>query len=136
MNDKLLILAEQFRAALEKVRNDATLPGHFKDFPRGTCGDTSDILSKFLESHGIDNIEYVCGVFRDGKSHAWLEVAGYIIDITADQFPDVFQRVIVSKESLWHDEFEERQRRKAGYIVRNQITHNLDKVYRAALAKI
>jgi hypothetical protein len=37
--------------------------------------------------NGQEGFVYVCGM-RDGRSHAWLEREGLIVDITGDQFPD------------------------------------------------
>lgn len=36
------------------------------------------------------------------SSHAWLQSGELIVDITADQFPDVDARVIVLERSAWH----------------------------------
>lgn len=42
---------------------------------------------------------------RDGNSHAWLRREDLIVDITADQFPDQHQPVIVERRSRWHASF-------------------------------
>ncbi|RFB28791.1 transglutaminase domain-containing protein [Brevibacillus sp. VP] len=44
---------------------------YFDKFPRGCCGDTSKLFSKFLSSKGIETF-YVWGM-RNGYSHAWVE---------------------------------------------------------------
>ena len=125
---------KQFRHALDQLDWGA-MPMGFHNFPSGTCGDISDILANYLRSRGIEEIEYVCGTFPDGKNHAWLEVCGYIVDITADQFPDVSQSVIVTSASPWHEKLTVKKRRKAGFILRadTPVTAYLNRVYNAAL---
>lgn len=55
----------------------------------GTCGRSSLFLQRVLQDdHGIASA-WVTGRFiRDGASdkHSWIEAAGFIIDITGDQF--------------------------------------------------
>ena len=34
--------------------------------------------------------------------HVWLECDGMIIDITADQFPNIKSAIIVARDSEWH----------------------------------
>ncbi|MCV6609165.1 MAG: hypothetical protein OIF55_00170 [Amphritea sp.] len=36
------------------------------------------------------------------KSHAWLQLGNVVVDITADQFPDVSAPVIALAPSQWH----------------------------------
>lgn len=134
MQATLADMVKQFRHALDQLDWGA-MPIGFHNFPSGTCGDISDILANYLRSRGIEEIEYVCGTFPDGKTHAWLEVYGYIVDITADQFPDVSQSVIVTNTSPWHEQLTVKKQRKAGFIVRGDtpITGNLNRVYNAAL---
>lgn len=35
--------------------------------------------------------------------HVWMVLDGISIDITADQFPGISEKVIVSRQSEWHD---------------------------------
>ena len=49
--------------------------------------------------------DYVLAESYKGKkqrSHAWLGRGTLVIDITADQFPDVSESVIVTLDSPWH----------------------------------
>ena len=105
---------QKFRAALDRIVW-VDMPDGFKDFPRGACGGTSDILAEYLYSLGVKNIDYVCGEI-EGQSHAWLEYDGIAADITADQFPDITDSVLFQSPSVWHSKFTEVERRKAGYI--------------------
>lgn len=86
-------LAQEFRSAID----DAVSAGEFvrdisfSGFPRGCCGDASELLAEYLEEHGIGTVqicgEYLRGEFYDKQSHAWLLTEdGIIIDITGDQF--------------------------------------------------
>jgi hypothetical protein len=106
-------LVEKFRKALDEI-DWQNMPDGFKNFPSGTCGDISDILAVYLYEQGFTNIEYVCGENERG-SHAWLEIDGTAIDITADQFDDVSCSVIIQSPEIWHSEFTVTDRRKAGY---------------------
>lgn len=83
----------QFRKAIElAIENNA--PGEFfRKFPKGQCGNTSDILAQYFIENSIKPIIYVNGTYYGDSeygrySHAWLEVYGQIIDITGDQFWD------------------------------------------------
>jgi hypothetical protein len=106
----ILMLASRFRCALEK--SDATkLSRGLQDFPRGACGEASLLLGIYLQENGIRNVEYVWGA-AGVRSHAWLEVDGTIIDITADGFEDVDDSVLVTTDSSWHSRFEEQSRRE------------------------
>lgn len=88
-------LTKQFRNAIELARNagDFDEDSSFWKFPRGCCGDTSDLLAQYLMNNGIKTY-YVCGTYRQGsfediQSHAWLMTDDQkIIDITGDQFKD------------------------------------------------
>lgn len=47
---------------------------------------------------------YVWGMLGE-QSHAWLEYDGLIIDITADQFDEVSEPIIVTSDRSWHSQF-------------------------------
>lgn len=40
---------------------------------------------------------------KDFKKHVWIVIDGVTIDITADQFPGMGDKVIVARQSPWHD---------------------------------
>lgn len=94
-----------FREAVEKNKDCIGIEW-FKDFPRGCCQDVSLILALYLHKKGFGIAEVVSG-WRGNKSHAWLELDDMIIDITADQFDDVNERVLVTTNSKFHEEFKE-----------------------------
>ena len=75
------------------------------------------MLAKYLvEVEGITPVEAVANgaryLPRPGhpdwpieQPHFWLEQSGFIIDITADQFEDCAESVIVTANRSWHDQF-------------------------------
>ncbi|WP_327427298.1 hypothetical protein [Streptomyces sp. NBC_01236] len=76
------------------------------DFPKGACGDASPLLGQFLKDQGHGEWHYVSGCReRDYHSHAWLERDGWILDITADQFSDVTEPVVLTQDKTWHSQF-------------------------------
>jgi len=106
--DKIYFYAKKFRLAVEQC-DKTTLPDTFRDFPRGSCGDTCLILAKYLKDSDMGVFNYVLGkIYKDNQNyytHAWLLQSQIIVDITADQFDSVEQKVIVSTNSNWHKKF-------------------------------
>jgi hypothetical protein len=98
------LAAARFRNAIERCpRND--LPT-LRSFPRGSCGDASILLGEYLHQAGHGQWDYVAGERElDLHSHAWLEHDEMIVDITADQFDDVTEPVIVTSDRSWHRQF-------------------------------
>lgn len=88
-------LVTKFRRAIDKAKKNGEFDSDFifRSFPRGCCGDASDLLGEYLLEHGVRST-YVCGnrYFENPEegtqSHAWLVVDGLIADITGDQFSD------------------------------------------------
>jgi hypothetical protein len=89
--------AAKFRLAIERCER-RRLVRTFQDFPTGSCGDAALLLRAFLQEQGLGTFAYILGwreTDRGWGSHAWLEAAGVIVDITADQFPEIDEKVIV-----------------------------------------
>ena len=86
-------LANQFRNAIDQARDVGEFDKDFSfyKFPRGCCGDASDLLAQYLLDNDIRTY-YVCGTYSNGsfesvQSHAWLLTDDQIIiDISGDQF--------------------------------------------------
>jgi len=89
------------------------LPIGLKDFPIGACLDASLLLGHYLAQSDIGKPIYVSGT-KDGRTHMWLEMDGVIIDITADQFGDAPERIMVTRDTAWHSQFERQSRRSDG----------------------
>ena len=86
-------LAKRFRDSICKAKGNGEFNDDFMfcNFPRGCCGDAADLLGIFLMENGIKDVLYVCGNCYEGldegmQSHAWLQIADLIVDITGDQF--------------------------------------------------
>jgi hypothetical protein len=94
-------LCRRFR---EEVSCRRDLLPSLESFPRGACGDTSLLLAEHLKRNGESGFCYVSGD-RAGKSHAWLQRGALIVDVTADQFPDAPNAIIVSTDPAWHQTF-------------------------------
>lgn len=107
----------RFRRAIERC-DTRRLPITMADFPSGACGDAALLLAKHLQLAGIWPLIYVCGEMAMGRrnqSHAWLEYGDLIIDITADQFEDISDPVIVTTDRAWHGRFTVTLRAEADY---------------------
>lgn len=109
--DSLRKLATRFRGAIEACRT--RLPIGLQNFPIGACRDASLLLGQHLKQSGVGSPTYVSGT-KEGRTHAWLEMDGIIIDITADQFGDAAKPVIVTTDATWHSQFEVQSRSSEG----------------------
>lgn len=90
-------------------------------FPKGCCGDVSRVLAAILYEDLNLTTEYWSGYYQGQKSHAWLQVKDYVIDITADQFNDYSinsDDVIVSNYSKWHRSLSSKECHGAGNALR------------------
>ena len=113
---KIFDLASDFRAAIENC-DKRLLSACFGDFPAGSCGDASLLLAVYLIENGISGVFYVSGETRaDGEreTHAWLECDELIIDITADQYPEITSPVIVTSDRLFYERFTIKDRDAGG----------------------
>jgi len=105
--EKLTIEARRVRAFLES-RNSMT-DNLFSRFPCGACGNSTDLLGKWLCELGMNDVEYVSG-FRKKSSHAWIECNSFLIDITSDQFQDGLGDVYVGPTNDFHRSFSNQRR--------------------------
>ncbi len=102
MKKDIITLATQFRTAIE---NTPDLPVPFDTFPKGCCGDTSDLLAQWLWDNGYES-RYYCGRRApDQRTHAWLEVDDLVVDITGDQFSDFSETIYVGPLTPFHIAF-------------------------------
>jgi hypothetical protein len=98
------------RAAIESLPA-STLPITFSQFPRGSCSDTCLVLGTYLEDTcHLGAFECVSGergspADNTWTSHAWLQQGDWLVDITADQFSDAPDRVVVTRSLGWHATF-------------------------------
>jgi len=124
LHREIFSLAQTFRGAIERC-DRAKLPITFSNFPRGSCGDAALLLGRFLKDRGFGDSDYVLGWRGDhesGSSHAWLQIGDLIIDITADQFADMDQPVIVQESSTWHAAFNGEVQNEGDYRIYDDHT--------------
>lgn len=132
--ENIKTLSLKFRAAIDRCKGD--LPINFSEFPRGSCGDASLFLGKYLKDNGFSPVFYVVGI-RGNQSHAWLEYNGLIIDITADQFNEWQKPVLITSDYHWHRKFKEEIRRIADYLINDEVTvSNLSSAYNIIISHL
>ena len=105
--DNLTKLATQFRQLIENA-DWSKLTVEFEDFPAGSCGDASILLAQYLIDAGYETPTYVSAELArppNLPSHAWIELDGVILDITADGFEPSMPSVVVTENSEWRDQF-------------------------------
>lgn len=106
----------------------------------GSCGDVAPLLGAFLHDQGAGTFSSVFGMRGEGnnrRSHAWLEGEGLIVDITADQFDEVTERVIVAEHSDWHATFDTEVMHEGDHRTYDEVTADeLDGVYRQILKHV
>ena len=129
--DRLYALSVEFREAILKS-NKNMLPVTLHNFPNGACGDASLLLGDYLYSIGYSQVAYVSG-WRNNQSHAWIEIDDVIIDITADQFSEKKDAVIVTTDKSWHNQFIEEARESARI---NSHDKGIERELKRALAEI
>lgn len=95
-------LAVEFRIVFQEAALPESSLGGI--FPQGLCGTACDMLSKYLEQNGISTA-YVFGENSNCITHAWLEYEDLIIDITADQFSEIDEKVVVTRNRCWYEQF-------------------------------
>lgn len=101
-------IAFKARGIMEEYHNDLSSV-YFENSPSGACGNSSDMLALYMSKKGVKEIEYVSGR-RKQRSHGWLEINGYIVDITSDQFADGLGAVYVGESNKFHQSFNEQSR--------------------------
>ena len=114
-NDGTMTIAKDHDSCTEAVRDAATrfraafeqggLRLHsLVNFPKGSCGDASEMLGQYLSDSDLGTWSYRSGTQSDlFATHAWVERNDMIVDITADQFADISEPVIVTADRTWHD---------------------------------
>lgn len=75
---------------------------HFATFPVGCCGDTCLLVAELYRERG-HRVTLAYGERAGSRSHVWLLVDGFIVDLTADQFVGERQPpIVVASASAWH----------------------------------
>lgn len=113
----LTLVATAFRNAFDSV-DLVTAPGNFPHFPKGCCASACVFIAAFLKDRfGVVPDCRYRALHSNGAQHEFLVLNGVIVDITADQFPDCVDRVIVTRHSRWHDRLSGGEQRAAYPLV-------------------
>lgn len=116
MEDRILAICRELRTFIEHKKDDIVAAGYsvFENFPKGCCENTTHLLSHLLVYKGLCKASDMKMPWNnhDEKgvwcyaSHGWIKLAnGLNIDISADQFPDILEDVIVAKDHEVHRRF-------------------------------
>jgi hypothetical protein len=124
---RLRILATSFRRAIcatDPSDVDPEVRFIVANFPKDVCGAVCFLLGHYLRTNGFPGAEYVNGIRpADGRSHAWIETGGIIVDITGDQFPEIADEVLVTTDDTWHCQFSHQPgRRLADFLIYGEDT--------------
>ena len=126
--DQLIKFCSDVRRALESANaeriHDEQISLGMSEFPTGCCGDTTCLLAYLIFNQFGEIALHRSGIYmasiksdarlRDNNSHAWLELSGTVIDLTADQFNDRgFNNpaVMVTQDKTFHSLFSSRDKR-------------------------
>ena len=116
MEDPLLAASKKLQAILEENSTDIAAVGYlaFNNYPNGCCEASTHFLAHYLVSRGLcktDEIRmpwnnYDSEGLWDCFSHGWIMLRGGLnIDISANQFPGIEDKVIVSRDHEVHRRF-------------------------------
>ena len=98
---------QRFREACEIAAADLSMDDQdhpFCEFPKDKCMIAARLVGDYLHQQldiPLKRIQIATNSRRIGR-HAWTMLDEIIIDITADQFDDCSEQVIVSRKSAWH----------------------------------
>jgi len=129
--NKIHRIAIMVRRSLETpvLHNSDSCLALLQRFPKGCCATASRLLARYLTDEGLastSNLRFVVngsrknvhGVWKSARpfiegvqTHAWIEIDGIILDITADQFEDGPAPVMVTIDRSWHDMFTHQETR-------------------------
>jgi hypothetical protein len=73
----------------------------YGDPPHGGCLEASKFIARKLREQGIQarivHGQFDLGMSYDWRPHWWVRVGGTIIDVTADQFIDFTDRIVIGQ---------------------------------------
>lgn len=103
---QLEAIASKSRKIIETIRDESPYPiNQLQRFPGGACEVSSVLIGLYLKHLGMGNVSMRASA--PPKAHVWLVVCEkYTMDITADQFDDCNEKIIVSENSSYHKKFE------------------------------
>lgn len=131
--EKTKLLADKFRSAIEHCKDDLPVPFH--NFPKGSCSPVALLFGTFLKDNGMGEFDYLSGARwqqpGEMETHAWIMQGDLLIDITADQFPEINEKVFLTRDMSWHKKFEIMHQYLADY---RQEEPKLDSTYKKILS--
>ncbi len=132
---RLKQLSKKFRDAILKC-DLSELCSSLTSFPIESCADASMLLGTYLIDNGIGAFNLIKGKRGEGnflETHYWLERDNIIVDITANQFDDVNEEVVITGlDSSWYNSFKKEIRQEANFRnipfkdIRNMLSANYD----------
>ena len=107
--DNLFHYVNLFHSAILETKNELSIDFHF--FPTGSCRTTCTLLGTFLIQKGFCDLiiqigekYYLKNNYEQEYTHAWLKAKNsLIIDITAYQFPEISEKIIIQETPLWYN---------------------------------
>ena len=116
MEDQLKDACVEFQSILEDYAPKIAAAGYmcFQNFPKGCCEDSTHLLAHYLVTRGLcqaDDIRMPWNNYDKqeewgGSSHGWIILSnGLNIDISANQFSGIEEKVIVSRDHEVHRRF-------------------------------
>jgi hypothetical protein len=140
--DDLKIAATRFREALESIPSDERTIT-LQRFPIGACGDATLLLGTYLIETEEEPFDYMLGETNEDhedsrwSSHAWLQRGDLVVDISADQFPEIDERIVVTLDSPWHKSLNGEAQHVADFKIYADNTMNpLSGMYRIIRARM
>lgn len=129
--EKIRNLATVFRNAIETTKDELSrFAPKLENFPKNCCGVAASLLAKFLSVNDCGEFVIESGERANNELHHWLRQDELIVDITADQFPDRKERVIVSTDDSWHRAFKnDHESHLADYERYSQAARSYSKMY-------
>ncbi len=132
--ERIRKLAWRFRLAIENCDKNE-LPISFESFPRGSCGDAAWLLGTYLMLNSVGSFDYMSG-WRKECSHGWLQQGQIIVDITADQFPEIKEKIMVTTDHSWYSAFQGKAQHVADYRIFDEATVNFEAAYKYIVSHI
>lgn len=109
--DQLVLLANAARGGLMGMDAQRRDMG-FERFPWGSCGDTAHLIGRIVFERTGRVGTWVVGdhhpALKSTQTHAWMEIDGFIVDLTYDQFDGTGLTGWVLSQSPWHAGFARR----------------------------
>ena len=117
--EQLQEIAESFVSAIEEAKYNFSFKDRMSRYPKGCCDDATDLFAHFLsEKYGIITTRidgaYYADDPEDNDWHTWLEVDGYVVDLTAYQYME-YDNIYVGEYDSFHKRYEIQKQKYRGF---------------------